>query len=360
MTIRKDLDTSKLQTIEYLMLSVLIVIGAYLMSRENNLIIELHNRIGELPFIIISLIIAVIFCLWVIPCSTGLMTNAAAGLTEKFFGAKQRTLVINSTTNLPELFLMFISLGLGRLGGVATPLGSNFANIYLMFAVAPVIVIGKWIISRRSSKIADFIRLLKQEKSLLIWHLVMSFLLFIFSSFACWSITGIFPFVTLPETTLIRTGYLLLIGGFICLLGVLFYFFIEKQLKTKRPELFEDIEDENFEPSWIKFFLGTAGVILSCYILNLFFMACSQLYEPLLKSVFGTAIFAYLHYFIGSFISSLPETTVAVENYERFTSSDLNTALASATVSNMSNLAIAFLGSILASLFIVLGLVSEL
>ena len=342
------------------MLPFLIAISAYLLSRENNLIIEFHNRIGELPFLVIALVIAIFFCLWLIPYSTDLMTNAAAGLTEKFFGAKQRTLVINSTTNLPELFLMFISLGLGRLGGVATPLGSNFANIYLMFAVAPIIVISKWVFLGRFARIADFINLFKQEKNLLIWHLLMSSLLFMFSSFACWSITGIFPFVTLPETTLIRKDYLLLIGGFICLLGVFFYFWIEKKLKTQRPELFEDIEDENFDPSWRKFFLGTAGVIISCYILNLFFMACSELYEPLLKSVFGTAIFAYLHYFIGSLISSLPETTVAIENYERLTSSDLNTAFASATVSNMSNLAIAFVGSILASLLILLGFVSEL
>ncbi|MDJ0747560.1 MAG: hypothetical protein QNJ32_30085 [Xenococcaceae cyanobacterium MO_167.B27] len=360
MITRNDLAWSKIKSSESFMLLFSTSVGFYLLSRKNNLIIELHNKIGEIPFLLISLVTAVVFCLWLIPYSTDLMTNSAAGLTEKFLGEKQRTLVINSTTNLPELFLMFISLGLGRLGGVATPLGSNFANIYLMFAVAPIIVIIKWLLSGKMSRITDFINLLKKEKKLVIWHLTISFTMFMFSSFGCWSITGIFPFVTMPENTFIRTDYLLLIGGVICLVGVGIYFVFEQKLKKNRPEIFEDIEDADFDASWIKFGSGTVGVILSCYLLNLFFMAFTQLYEPLLKSFFGTAIFAYLHYFIGSFISSLPETTVAVENYERLTSSDLNTALASASVSNMSNLAIAFLGSILASLFILFGLVSEL
>ena len=360
MASRNDSGWSKLQISEYFMLLALTSIGIYLLSRENNLIIELHNKVGELPFLLISLTATVVFCLWIIPYSTDLMTNSAAGLTEQFCGVKQRTLVINSTTNLPELFLMFISLGLGRLGGVATPLGSNFANIYLMFAFAPIIVITKWLLLGNFSQIQDFFRLLNQEKNLVIWHLTISFIMFLFSSFACWSITGIFPFIILPNNTSIKTNHFLLIGAFISLTGVVFYFFFEQKLKQERPEIFEDIEDEDFIPSWIRFFLGTIGVILSCYIMNLFFIACTQLYKPLLKSFFGTAIFAYLHYFIGSFISSLPETTVAVENYERLTSSDLNTALAAASVSNMSNLAIAFLGSILASPFVLFGFVSKL
>ena len=342
------------------MLTFLTSITLSLLSGDQNLLVELHNYIGEAPFLVISFLTAVVFCLWLIPYSTDLMTNSAAGLAEKFLGTRQRTLVINSSTNLPELFLMFISLGLGRLGGVATPLGSNFANIYLMFAFAPVIVIGKWLLLGRISRIRNFINLLKQERKLLVWHLTLSLTLFLFSSLACWSITGIFPFVVSPDNTSIRTGYFLLKGGFLCLIGVGLYFVFEYRLKSKRPEIFEEIEDKDFEASWIKFFWGTGGVISSCYILNLFFIALTQLYEPFLESFFGVAIFAYLHYFLGSFISSLPETTVAVENFERLTHSDLNTALASATVSNMSNLAIAFLGSILASLFVLFGLVSEL
>ena len=342
------------------MLGFLAQSSSLLLPRENNSIIELHNRIGEIPFVVISLIVVIALGLEIIPHSTDLMTNSAAGLAAKAFGPKQRTLVINSTTNLPELFLMFISLGLRRLGGLATPLGSNLTNIYLMFAVAPMIVMSKWLLFGQISRITDFFKLMARERKLFVWHLLMSLTMLVFSSLACWSITGIFPFLAGGEDKFPPTGSFLLIGGFICLIGVWLYFFLEQDLKKKRPEVFEDLEDDNFDSSWSKFLLGTAGVVLSCYILNLFFMAWTQLYEPVLKSFFGAAIFAYLHYFVGSLISSLPETTVAVENYERLNSPALNTALASASVSNMSNLAIACLGSILASLLVLFGLISEL
>ena len=309
-------------------------IGQFLLSQENNFLVAIHNRVGELPFLVFSLVTAIVLGLRIIPYSTDLMTNSAAGLTEKFLGEKQRTLVINSTTNLPELFLMFI--------------------------IAPVIVIGKWLVLAKTSKIKKFIKLLKKEKKLVFWHLILSFTMLTFSSLSCWLITGITPLITLPETNLIGTNCFLIIGGFICLMGVVIYFFFETKLKRKRPEIFEDLENEDFDASWIKFFLGTTGVILACYVLNLFFMAFTQLYEPLLKSFFGAAIFTYLHYFVGSFISSLPETTVAVENYERLAAPELNTALASASVSNMSNLAIAFIGSMIGSLLVLWGLVLEL
>ena len=351
---------SKIQLSRYFLLGLLALTSTFILSREKNLIVELHNKIGEIPFIVISLITAVAFSLWIIPYSTDLMTNSAAGLAEKAFGPTQRTLVINSTTNLPELFLMLISLGFGRLGGVATPLGSNFANIYLMFIIAPIIVIIKWLLIGKVSKITKLFQLIKQERKLFIWHLLVSLTMLIFSSVACWSMTGMLPFIILPKNSYIKTNSFLLIGGFVCLIGVLLYFFFEKDLKQKRPELFDYEEDEFFESSWSKFLLGTGGVILSCYILNLFFIAWTQLYEPTLKSFFGAAIFAYLHYFVGSLISSLPETAVAIKNYERLNSSNLNTALASASVSNMSNLAIAFIGSILASQLILFGSISKL
>lgn len=330
----------------------LTTIGGYLLSRENDVLVAIHNRVGDLPFLVLSLVTAIVLGLGLIPYSTDLMTHSAAGLTEKFLGKKQRTLVINSTTNLPEFFLMLVALVLGRLGGIATPLGSNLANMYLIFAVAPIMLLSKWFILGRKSRIRRLFNLLKQEKNLVIWHLLLSFTMLIFSSLGCWTIMGIFPLITLLETRLIRTDFFLVIGALICSIGVGIYFFFEGKLKRKRPEIFEEIADEAFDSSWGKFVMGTAGVIVACYILNLLFMAFTQLYEPLLQSYLGTAMFTYLHYFIGSFISSLPETTVAVENYERLTASDLNTALASATVSNMSNLIIACVGSILAILFI--------
>ncbi|WP_287287100.1 hypothetical protein [Okeania sp. SIO2B9] len=89
-------------------------------------IIQLHRSTNEITFLAISALAAIIFCFWFIPIATDTMVNSAAGLAEKYLGKNQRTIVINSSTNNPELFLMLLSLSLGRLGGIATPLGSNF------------------------------------------------------------------------------------------------------------------------------------------------------------------------------------------------------------------------------------------
>jgi hypothetical protein len=288
------------------------------------------------------------------------MTNSAAGLAEKAFGAKQRTLVINCSTNLPEFFLMLLSFSLNKLGGIATPIGSNLSNIFLILIVAPIILISKWLLLGQSSHISGFIKLIVRERKLFFWHLIMSLIMFVFSCFALWFMTGIFPFLLLTKSFEIRTVNYIMTGGLICLLGVIFYLYYEHKIKKARPQLFEDIEEKKFQPSWKKFFIGTGGVILSCYILNLFFLEWSEIYGPPLKKLMNATIFTYIHYFIGSLISSIPEIVVAIENYERVNSSDLNTALASASVSNMSNLAIAFIGSVLASFFTLLGLISEL
>lgn len=319
------------------------------------LIIQLHDSTNEIIFLTISAIIGVIFCLWLIPKATDMMTDSAAGLAGKYWGRDKRTLVINSSTNNPELFLMLLSLSIGRLGGIATPLGSNFANIYLMFLVAPLIVMGKWLLLGKTNKIKNFIYLAKKEKTIFVWHLLMSLVMFAFATTAYWSITGQSEFSSLPGATTPRSFPWLLLGSVLCLAGICLFFFYEGKLKKKRPELFEDIAEEEEEASWFKFFLGTAGLIGLCYVLNTMFVAWTTIYEGALSNVFGTAIFAGLHYFLGSFISSLPETSVAVKNYERLTAPDLNTAMASASQSNMTNLAIACLGTLLAAGLLLAG-----
>ena len=135
-----------------------------------NLIIKLHESTNEIIFLTISALIGVIFCLWLIPKATDTMTDSAAGLAGKYWGRDQRTLVINSSTNNPELFLMLLSLSIGRLGGIATPLGSNFANIYLMFLVAPLIVIGKWFLLGKFERMKNFLDLVSKEKTVFFWH----------------------------------------------------------------------------------------------------------------------------------------------------------------------------------------------
>ncbi|MCL2926011.1 MAG: hypothetical protein MGF17_15745 [Trichodesmium sp. MAG_R04] len=319
-------------------------------------IIRLHDSTNETAFLTINALIAVIFCFCLIPTITDMMVNSAAGLAGKYLGKDQRTIVINSSTNNPELFLMLLSLSIRRLGGIATPLGSNFANIYLMFIVAPIIVISKWIFAGKISDIKNFINIFNQEKRLFLWHLSMSLLMFGFSSIAFWCITGTSVFSLLPEETKTRTVPWIFVGSLICLIAVLVFLFYEKQFKVKRPELFEDISEDDYTESWWQFILGTALLVLLCYILNTLFIALTDIYDDVLSQLFGYAIFAGLHYFFGSLISSLPETIVAVKNYERLTSPDLNTAMASASQSNMTNLGIGFLGSVLASLLLLIGI----
>lgn len=321
-----------------------------------NFLLNLHQQVGNVLFLIISAIVAIVTCFWFIPATTDLMINCAAGLAGKYWGRDRRTLVINSSTNNPELFSMLVAFSLGRVGGLANPLGSNFANIYLMFIFAPLLVMIKWLFLGRSSRIKSFLKLISREKGLCFWHLVMSFLMFGFSSFAYWCMTGVNPFRTTNDPTPLQPKFYLLMGGISCLIAIVVFFFFENRLKAKRLELFEDINEENHSPSWSGFALGTVGLIACCYILNTFFLAWSNLYSSTLEDFFGAAIFAGLHYFVGSLITSLPEMTVAVENYERLGVADLNTAMASASQSNMTNLAIAAVGSILVFFFLLLGL----
>ncbi|GGA55534.1 hypothetical protein CYANOKiyG1_76110 [Okeania sp. KiyG1] len=180
--------------------------------------------------------------------------------------------------------------------------------------------------------------------------------MFTFATTAYWFITGESEFSPLPEVIDPRTLPWIIVGGITCLAGILVFFLYEKQFKQKRPELFDDINADDYEASWWKFIVGTTLLILLCYILNTLFIAWTELYDDLLTKLFGGSIFAGLHYFLGSLISSLPETIVAVKNYERLTSPDLNTAMASASQSNMTNLGIGFLGSVLASLLLAIGI----
>ena len=324
------------------------------------LMIQLHDLTNEFTFLSTSLAIAVVFCWWLIPKTTDIMVNSAAGLAGKYLGRDKRTLVINASTNNPELFLMILSLSLFRLGGIATPLGSNFSNIYLMFFVAPIIVMCKWMMAGKFNKVSNLLRLIVKEKKLVIWHLFMSLMMFIFSTGAYWCLTGAVEFIPVEDDAPLRTWPWLVYGGIVCCVGVFLFFQYERRLKVRRPELFEDINEDNYEASWMQFLLGTAALVASCYVLNSLFLAWTEVYASMLSKVFGAAVFAGLHYFIGSLISSLPETTVAVENYERLTSPDLNTALASASQSNMTNLAIGCLGSLLASMLLLAGLSYQL
>lgn len=319
------------------------------------LFIRLHDLLGEIGFLSLSLSFAGIICFWCIPETTDLMVNSAAGLAGLYWGRDKRTLVINSSTNNPELFSMVIAFTFGRMGGIANPLGSNFANIYLMFLIAPFFAILKWALMGKSNNIKKFITLSLKEKNLWLWHIFMSLTMFGFATLAYWCITGVNQFSPLPLGHPTRPSYAIFIGGMFCLIGIGVFFFFENKLKAKRIELYEEINEEYHHPSWRDFGLGTVGLISSCYLLNSLFLAWSELYSTILQHFFGAAIFAGLHYFVGALVTSLPEMTVAVENYERLTPPDLNTAMASASQSNMTNLAIAAVGSLAVSILLLFG-----
>jgi nitrate reductase NapE component len=302
---------------------------------------------GRHFFLIETLLLAFAICKWGIPITTDMMVNASAGLAGKHFGDKSRTMVINASTNNPELANMLVSIGVGRAGGIANPLGSNFANIYLMYLVAPVWVIFHWAITGQSGKAKQLVALLGKEKKLVITHVFMAFLMFLFSSVAYWFMTGYHQFSRQTETPTLHSSGLLLAGAGISIFGVILFLFWNKHQQNKRPELFDDIDSEEHTESWKVFAVGTGGLIIASFLLNAIFLGWSAVYGTTLRGFLGTAVFAGLHYFAGALVTSLPELKVAVDNYRKLSPSDLNTALSSASVSNMTNLVIAIFGILL-------------
>lgn len=306
-------------------------------------------------FLVETLLVAFAICKWGIPITTDMMVNASAGLAGKHLGDKSRTMVINASTNNPELANMMVSIGMGRAGGIANPLGSNFANIYLMYLVAPIWVLLKWSCTGQISKARQLISLIITEKKLVISHVFMAVLMFLFSSVGYWFMTGYHQFARQTEEVSLHPVKLLLAGAGVCLVGVFLFLVWNRSQQKKRPDLFDDIDSDEHTDCWKTFFIGTGGLIVSSLLLNAIFIGWSTIYGTSLQGFLGTAVFAGLHYFAGALVTSLPELKVATDNYQKLSSADLNTALASASVSNMTNLAIAIVGIIIISVFSMLG-----
>lgn len=310
---------------------------------------------GRHFFLIETLLLAFAICKWGIPITTDMMVNASAGLAGKHFGDKSRTLVINASTNNPELANMLVSIGVGRAGGIANPLGSNFANIYLMYLIAPVWVLLHWTITGQGGKAKQLVALMTRERKLVITHVVMAVIMFLFSSVTYYFISGYNQFSRQTETPVLNSTGLLLTGAGISLVGVALFLMWDRGQKKKRPELFDDIDSEEHTECWKTFFVGTGGLILSSFLLNAIFLGWTAVYGTTLQGFLGAAVFAGLHYFAGALATSLPELKVAVDNYRKLSPSDLNTALSSASVSNMTNLAIAIVGVLLIALLGAMG-----
>ena len=299
---------------------------------------------GQYWFLVESLILGFILCFRLIPHTTDLMVNASAGLAAKYFGNKSRTLVINASTNNPELVNMVAAFCMRKAGGVANPLGSNLANIYLMYLVAPLFVVMRWKLNGDTERLQRFKELIQTERKLIYQHLGMAFLMFAFSITGFWVLTASHPFGGLTAGVKIQPGSFLIAAAVVCVIGIVAFQYWNKRLQERDPELFESIDDEEHTESWGQFLGGTAGLILSSFAINWLFLAWTQIYQAHLIVTLGAAIFTGLHYFVGALITSLPEMNVAVEGYSKVTRADLNTALSAASVSNMTNLAIAVLG----------------
>lgn len=312
-----------------------------------------HANVGDAVFIPVMAVAAILLSLKLIPVTTDMMVNAAAGLAGEHLGRQYRTLVINCSTNNPEVATMIVSLfmvtGVKRFGGIGTPLGSNFANIYLIFAVAlGWVLLRMWLANR--AVFVSLILLLKKERKLLIWHFGVSFAMFVIACFAFRLLTGQFPIGANENAApaVAPSAGKLIMASLMCIAGVTGFVLMDRQLRRQRPELFEDIDEEAHVASWKDFVIGTVGLIFGCYLINVMFLVTTDIYEGTLSTVLGPAVFAVLHYFLGALVTSLPEMNVAISNYRRIEPADLNTALSSASASNMSNLAIAALGCLIA------------
>lgn len=311
-----------------------------------SLITRLNQSIGDSLFIPLMIVIALFLSVKLIPWVTDMMVNSAAGLAGKHLGRQYRTLVINCSTNNPEVAMMIISLflvaGAKRFGGIGTPLGSNFANIYLIFLVALGWALLR-LAMRATGSLSSLVQLIRKERILVAWHLFMSLVMFLLSSTAFQIISNGQGKTQEPPTKL-----RLAVAAALCSLGVGIYLWKDAGLRKERPELFEDIDEEDHVASWADFALGTLGLCVCCFIMNVLFLAAATIYEVRLTALLGPAIFYLLHYFLGALVTSLPEMNVAVNNYEKVEAPDLNTALSSASASNMSNLVIAGAGCLIA------------
>ncbi len=320
------------------------------------LFLSLYDSIGAAGFGLISGLITLALCFVIIPRTTDLMVDSAAGLAGKHLGEQQRTMVINASTNLPEFFSMVVAFFMLRVGGIANPLGSNLANIYLMFLIAPLWVLAVWAATGQKKRVGEFLALARKEKRIVRWHVVAGILLFLLATVALWCATGVDQLGILGGD---REGDLspgwMLAGGLLCLGAVLVFLCFERKLRRRRPELFEEIDNEGQKASWPGFLFGTAGLIVACTVMNALFVSWENVYGGFLRGILGAAVFTGLQYFLGALVTSLPEMTVATRNLRRTTSPDFNTALGSASYSNMSNMAIAGIGGVTAWLMGVAG-----
>ena len=276
---------------------------------------------------------------YVIPWSSDGMADELAGLVGRKMGRRYRTLAVNAGTNFPELLLMGYALLIGHWGGIGNPLGSNLANIYLVLLIAPL-----WITVTGPS--GGFGRL-KTEFKLVKKHVIAAVILWVFATFAMRSLTSA------EEGQLLASNA----GMSLTICGVGFFGFLiwARRDRRRNPEVYEGDDGFNSPGDWKRLLKMLIFLGISSAAINWIFLAATELYADSLSQLFGVRTFAYLHYFVGSLVTSLPELTVATRALRRETTPSANLALAGASVSNATNLGIAMLGILLALLFQISG-----
>ena len=294
-----------------------------------------------LPWLFPALCLAVggVLGRYVIPWSSDGMADELAGLVGRKMGRRYRTLAVNAGTNFPELLLMGYALLIGHWGGIGNPLGSNLANIYLVLLIAPL-----WIAVTGPS--GGFGRL-KSEFRLVKKHVIAALILWLFATIAMRSLASDGE----GQLQAANAGVSLAL----CAVGFIGFLFWARRDRRRNPEVYEG--DDGFSSAGdFKRLLRMLLVLgISSAAINWIFLAVSELYSDSLSQLFGVRTFAYLHYFVGSLVTSLPELTVATRALRRDTTPSANLALAGASVSNATNLGIAMLGILLALLFQISG-----
>lgn len=275
----------------------------------------------------------------VLPWSSDGMADEVAGLVGRHFGRRFRPLAVNAGTNFPELLLMLYALALGKWGGIANPLGSNFANIYLVLLIAPI-----WAQIRGSG---GGLKQLRREFHLVRKHVLMAVGLWMLSRFA---MNGLVESNGSSFNWSAVQVPLACCGG-----GVLFFLWWVRRDQRNNSEIYAGDDGFQSPGRWPRLILMLLILGASSAVLNWLFLAGTELYKEDLSRFLGASVFAYLHYFVGALVTSLPELTVAVRAFQRSTASSANLALAGTSVSNATNLGIAMLGILLALLFQISG-----
>ena len=295
----------------------------------------------ELPWLFPALCLAVggVLGRYVIPWSSDGMADELAGLVGRKMGRRYRTLAVNAGTNFPELLLMGYALMIGHWGGIGNPLGSNLANIYLVLLIAPI-----WIAC--TGPAGGFGRL-KTEFRLVKKHVIAAVVLWVLATFAMRSLASE------AEGELVAASAGFSLG--LCAVGFVGFLFWARRDRHRNPEVYEGDDGFNSHGNLRRLLKMLFLLGISSAAINWIFLAATELYEESLSQLFGVRIFAYLHYFVGSLVTSLPELTVATRALRRDTTPSANLALAGASVSNATNLGIAMLGILLALLFQISG-----